>query len=148
MPVIQSEVEIAAPVDRVYAMARDIERFPEIMPDVEAVRIVERDGSRTVSEWTGLIRQFNHTVKWTEEDDWNDAARHCAFRMLKGDFSKYEGTWDFADLGGNRTAMKLVLDYEFNLPLLGPLIKAVVKKLVQANCDSMCQALKRAAEAG
>lgn len=147
MPIINAEVEINAPVDHVFALAKDIERFPDIMPDVESVKILERDGSYTVSEWVGLIRQFNRKVKWTEEDKWDDEARSCEFRQTKGDFSKYEGTWNFADLGGGRTSMKLMLDYEFDVPLIGPLIKSVVAKLVKANCESMCQSLKNAAEA-
>ncbi len=147
MPVVQSEVQINAAVETVYALAKDIERFPELMPDVEHVKVLEREGGRTLSEWVGLIPQLgNKRVKWKEVDEWDDLARRCVFQATEGDFNKYEGTWDFESTGAT-TNMRLVLDFELNVPLAnGPIIRNVVKKLVQSNCDSMCQALKRAAE--
>ena len=42
MPEITNRIEIGAPPERVYAVARDVERFPDFMPDVESVRVVER----------------------------------------------------------------------------------------------------------
>jgi ribosome-associated toxin RatA of RatAB toxin-antitoxin module len=147
VPIIESDIVINAPLDEVYALAKDVERFPDIMPDVESVTVLFRDGNRTVTEWVGVIRQFARKVKWTEEDEWDDANHRCVFRMTQGDFSKYEGTWDFV-AQGDATKMVLVLDYEFDVPLIGPIIKGVVHKLVRANCDSMVTALKKAAEGG
>jgi len=145
MPTITSEIIVNADVEKVYALAKDVERFPDIMPDVEKVTVIERAGSRTVTEWVGKIRQFNRTVKWTEEDHWDDAAKTCTFEQLKGDFSLYRGTWKFAPANGG-TRMTLIVEYEYDVPLIGPLIRKVVQKLVQANCDQMLAALKRAAE--
>ena len=145
MPIVRSSIEINATIDKVYALAKDVERFPEIMPDVESVKIVAREGNRTISQWVGVIRQFKRTVKWTEEDEWDDKQRRCVFRLTQGDFSKYEGRWDFLEVDGG-TKMVLVLDYEFSVPLIGPIIKGVVQKLVTANCEAMLRALKGEAE--
>jgi ribosome-associated toxin RatA of RatAB toxin-antitoxin module len=145
MPTITSTITVNADVEKVYALAKDVEHFPDFMDDVEKVTVVERDGNRTVTDWVGKIRQFNRTVKWTEEDLWDDAAKTCAFEQLKGDFSLYRGTWKFEPSNGG-TRMTLVLEYEFDVPLIGPIIKGVVQKLVQANSDQMLQALKREVE--
>jgi ribosome-associated toxin RatA of RatAB toxin-antitoxin module len=145
MPTITSEITVHADVEKVYALAKDVEHFPDIMADVEKITVLEREGNRTVTEWVGKIRQFNRTVKWTEEDHWNDAERSCAFEQIKGDFSLYRGLWKFEPANGG-TRMTLTLEYEYDVPLIGPLIKKVVQKLVKANCDQMLDALKREAE--
>ena len=68
MPIIQQSVVIDAPIDEVYRVARDVERFPEFMDDLQSLVIEERsaDNSRTVTAWVGLIRDFKMTIKWTQ----------------------------------------------------------------------------------
>jgi uncharacterized membrane protein len=147
MPIVQSEVTIAAPAAKVYAIARDIERFPEFMEDVEAVEILEQTPERQVSRWASVIKEFNRTITWTEVDYWDDAALTCRWEQTEGDFSKYEGTWSFETRGGAETVAKLEIDYEYNVPLIGALIQGLVKKKMQTNVAAMLQAIKAEAEA-
>ena len=145
MATVESRIVVNAPIEQVYELARDIERFPEFMHDVVEVEILERTPDRQVSRWVGLIEQLNRTLKWTEEDFWNEDERACRFTMLEGDFTAYSGTWDFrADEAG--TLVTLVVEYEYDVPLIGPLIKRLLHRLVQQNCDSMLAAIKAEAE--
>lgn len=145
MATVESTIVIEAPVDEVYAIARDVERFPEFMEDVQDVEILEEEGERRVSHWVGLIEEFNRTLEWTEEDFWNDQEYTCRFQMLEGDFTEYGGTWVFEeDQAG--TLAKLVVDYEYAVPLIGPLIKRLLHRKVQENCDNMLAAIKSQAE--
>ncbi len=145
MPTVQSKVLIAAPLDQVYTLARDIERFPEFMADVEEVKILEQTPQRQLSRWVGVVKEFKRTIQWTEEDFWDDEEHTCRFEQTEGDFSEYSGTWDFkqADAG---TEVVLVLTYEYDIPLIGSLIKGLLLKKMQQNCDSMLAAIKAKAE--
>ncbi|MGC9317295.1 MAG: type II toxin-antitoxin system RatA family toxin [Armatimonadota bacterium] len=145
MATVESTVEIDAPVDRVYEIARNIEAFPEFMDDVVEVEILEQTPERQVSRWVGLIKEFNRTIEWTEEDFWDAEERSCRFRMLEGDFTAYEGTWLFEEVDG-RTVANLSVDYEYDVPLIGPLIKKLLHRKVQENCDNMLEAIRRKAE--
>ncbi len=145
MATVESKIVVNAPVERVYEVARDIERFPEFMDDVVEVEILEQTGDRQVSHWVGRIEEFNRTIEWTEEDYWNDAERRCDFTMLEGDFTAYSGTWRF-EPDEEGTLVTLVVEYEYNVPLIGPLIKRLLYKKVQANCDNMLAAIKSEAE--
>lgn len=147
MPSVESVIQIAAPPDAVYAVAKDVERFPEFLPDVESVKVVARDGGRVVSEWVGVVREFNRTLKWTEEDEWDDDARRCLFRATEGDWDRYQGDWTFEPDGAG-TRVQLTLDFDFNVPLIGPLIRGVLAKLVKKNCDRMLEAIKARVEEG
>src|SRR5579884_4399736 len=101
MPIIDGQVHVEAPVAKVYAVARDVESFPTYMPDVESVKIVDGapTDARVVTEWVGLVPEFKQKIRWTEEDLWNDTARTCRFRQVKGDYKEYEGEWTFTPEG-------------------------------------------------
>src|SRR2546428_11355731 len=116
MAQVAATVFIRAPLDRVYALAKDVEAFPSFMPDVESIRVQQRDGSRTVTEWVGVVQ--GRRVHWVEDDDWDDARHVCTFRQREGDFTRYEGTWTFA-AGDQGSVMGVGVDFEVALPLAG-----------------------------
>jgi ribosome-associated toxin RatA of RatAB toxin-antitoxin module len=111
---------------------------------VQQVTIRERDGARVVSEWTGLVPEFKRTIKWVEEDVWDDVALTCRFRLLSGDWDRYDGTWDFL-AEGEQTRARLTISYEYNVPLIGALIKQLLRKLVERNAEETLAGLKRQA---
>ncbi|MDI9583677.1 MAG: SRPBCC family protein [Acidobacteriota bacterium] len=147
MPTVNAEIAVAAPVDRVYQIARDIEKFPEFMDDVESVEILEQTPEKQVSKWGSIIKEFNRTITWTEADYWDDAARTCRWEQLEGDFTRYEGEWQFVS-DGEGTIARLTIDYEYTVPLIGALIQGLLLKKMQANVQSMLEAIKARAEEG
>ena len=149
MPRIESSVLIHAPREQVLAVARDNEAFPTFMADLRSLTVLEKseDGNRIVSEWIGLVPKFGTTIRWTEEDLWDLEAGTCTFRQIKGDYKQFEGVWTFTSEAGDATRFASVLDYEIEIPLVGPLIKAIVKKAVQDNLDSTLKAIKQRGEA-
>jgi len=142
VPDVHSELTIASPPQNVYALAKDVERFPEFLPNVQSVAIRERDGSRTVSDWVGLVPEFKRTIKWVEEDIWDDRAMRCQFRSLSGDWDRYEGAWAFSP-DGEGTRVSLGISYDYNVPLIGPLIQKLLRKLVQRNAEETLEGLRR-----
>lgn len=130
---------IRAPLEEVFRVAKDVERFPDFMPDVQSIRILERDGSRLTVEWIGLMQ--GRKVRWVEEETWDDAAHRSVFRLVEGDFSKFEGTWAFQAVSDG-TSTTLDLDYEMELPLAGALLATLLKVLVRKNLESMLASLK------
>lgn len=148
MPRIELSAQINAPLERVYAIAKDVESFPQFMADLKSLVVLERspDGSRTVTEWVGYVPQFRLNVKWTEEDIWDDQAKTCHFKQLKGDYDRMVGEWRFTESNGG-TEFISILDYEFNVPLLGPLVQKVVQHLVKQNLQGVLNGIKARAEA-
>ncbi len=151
MPQVTSQVTINAPLPVVWELAQDVEKFPAIMPDLDSVEILEKSQTaeatlRTITEWKAKIRQFNRSLVWTEEDIWNSQTGECHFWQLKGDFTEYRGVWKFSPKGINQTTIDLQVDYAFEIPLIGALMKTVLQKLMQQNADMMATALKTEAE--
>jgi ribosome-associated toxin RatA of RatAB toxin-antitoxin module len=146
MSTVETSVVVHAPVSVLYAVAKDNRSFPEFMPDVKSLTVVEEDGNRVVSEWVGVISAFNVKVRWTQEDTWTDEEMLCEFKQLKGDYESMDGTWKFTELTPVTSRFDSVLNYEYNVPGLGPLVKKVVHSLVIKNMDSVLDAIKRRAE--
>ena len=146
MPTVTAVVEVSAPLEKVFAIARNIEAFPQFMPDVQEVEILEQrpDGWQT-SRWVGIVKEFRRTINWVEEDRWDEATHVCTFRQQEGDFALYQGVWTFAESDGV-THIELELEYEYDVPLIGNLIKALLKRKMQENCDNMLTAIKAEAE--
>ncbi len=136
---------IRAPLGRVYERAKQVEDFPRFMPDLERVTVLERrDGLPAVTEWVGIVE--GRRIRWVEEDSWDDARHECRFRQREGDFDRYEGTWTFAPDGqGTRTT--ITVEFEFGIPLIGPLVSALLRSKMRENLDGMLRALQRELEA-
>jgi coenzyme Q-binding protein COQ10 len=143
---VEGALVIHAPADAVYALAKRVEEFPQFMPDLERVTVLERrDGAPVLTEWVGRVE--GRRIRWLEEDAWDDAARACRFRQREGDFERYEGTWTFDETAaGTRTA--IAVEFEFDIPLIGGLLSQLLRVKMKENLERMLAALKREAESG
>ena len=150
MPRIEQSILIDAPIAEVYRIARDAESFPQFMDDLQSLTMLERseDGQRTVTAWVGLIREFKMSIKWTQEDLWDDVRYRDAFRMLQGDMDKMEGDWQFTPEADNRTRFDSRMEYEFEVPLIGPMVRNLIKKKMTENLQATMEAIKQRAEGG
>jgi len=149
MPEVSNQTVIAAPLETVYAAALDIEGLAGYISDVESIAVVSREdrpgGCATKTEWVGLLPEFRRKLHWTEADEWDDAAHRCTFHQVKGDFDLYEGEWLFV-AAGEGTQVSLVVRYEYDIPLVGPLLRKLVRRKVQQSVDAIQAGLKRRAE--
>ena len=147
MPVIEVRRVLSAPLDKVVAIAKNVEDYPRFMPDVKSVKVLESedDGKLQKVEWVGVIKQFAREIRWVQEDRWVSPTR-VEFRQIRGDYDRMEGYWEFADADG-ATEFTNVLDYEYRVPLLGALVTKVVEFLVRQNLESIMDGIeKRAVE--
>jgi len=117
------------------------------MADLRSLIVLERseDTNRTVTEWTGLIREFKMVVKWTQEDLWDPTKHRDDFKMLQGDMNSMSGYWLFSEADG-ATTFESVMDYEYDVPLIGPMIKSLIKKKMTDNLQTTLEAIKSRAE--
>jgi coenzyme Q-binding protein COQ10 len=143
MPYVETSIVIDAPASRVYELAKEQERFPQFMPDVESVSVLERHPTHIITRWKTLVEEA--PIEWTEEDRFNDADLRIDYKLLEGDLDKFEGAWTFSENGGS-THVVLGVDYDFGVPTLAELIGPTLQKKVQENSEMMLAALKREAE--
>jgi len=137
-----------APRD-VYRAAKQVERFPDVLPDLDKVEVLENDGEgRTKTSWIGTIRvgPLTRQISWIEMDYWNDEELRCTFELVEGDMKTYDGTWDFSE-NGDGCEVTLAVNFELGVPMLGALVNRMVDQLMQKNCDELLVALEKLAGA-
>ena len=144
LPYVETTIRIAAAASVVYELAKEQERFPEFMPDVESITVLERSAGRTLTHWKTLVEDA--AIEWTEEDLFDDAHTEIRYRLLEGDLDTFEGAWTFTQ-DGDDTQVVLSVEYDFGVPTLAELIGPTLEKKVRENSEMMLAALKREAEA-
>jgi coenzyme Q-binding protein COQ10 len=144
LPYVETATTVAAPATVVYELAKDQERFPEFMPDVEIVVVLERHPDRTISRWKTLVEEA--PIEWIEEDRFDDERLRIDYRLLEGDLDTFEGSWTFVERDG-ATHVTLGVEYDFGVPTLAELIGPTLEKKVRENSEMMLAALKSQAEA-
>jgi ribosome-associated toxin RatA of RatAB toxin-antitoxin module len=144
VPHVAATIVVDAPAALVYELAKDQERFPEFMPDVESVTVTERHADRVLSRWKTLIEDA--PIEWLEEDRFDDVALRIDYKLLEGDLDTFEGSWTFT-AGPGGTHVALGVTYDFGVPTLAELIGPTLAKKVRENAEMMLAGLKREAEA-
>lgn len=148
MSEIISRREIALPAAKVYAAARQVARFPDVLPNLDSVEVLEDDGAgTTVTKWNGsfALGPLKKDVSWTERDVWDDAALTCRFDLISGDMKTYNGTWSFTDTADGGCTAELKVDFVLGIPVLGPMVNSIVDSLMKQNCDELLEALEKIA---
>lgn len=145
MPTVRCEKFVNAPSDIVFHMARDVESYANFMRNVESIRVLSDDGVIRFTEWIANVPALGRKLRWVERDVWDESMRLCKFEMVEGDMDSYSGEWRF-EQHEDGTVMKLTISYEYAIPLVGQLLQRLIEKLVEANADSMLDAVKRACE--
>lgn len=147
MAEITSTRTIPRPPQQVFAAARLVTRFPDVLPNLERVTILEDDGQgNTLTRWDAsfALGPMTKRVSWTERDTWDEEALSCTFELVEGDMKVYNGVWTFAS-EGDGCRVDLTVDFVLGIPMLGPMIDKIVNQLMQQNCDDLLEALEQLA---
>ena len=143
MAYVERTILIEGPIEQVYELAKDMEAYPDFMPDVESVKVIEREARRTVTEWETSVD--GTPILWTEEDLFDDENFVIDYRLIEGDLDKFEGQWRFSRQG-SATQVILTVDYDFGIPELTNLIGPTLEQKVGENSEMMLQGMKRRLE--
>ena len=101
---VEKSIEVEAPLQRVYNQWTQFEQFPEFMGGVEEVKQL----SDTTLHWTAKIAGV--TREWDAEILEQVPDRKVAWAATTG--TTNAGSVYFESLGTNRTAVRLVLEYD------------------------------------
>tara|TARA_B100000029_G_scaffold449372_1_gene472478 strand:+ start:391 stop:861 length:471 start_codon:yes stop_codon:yes gene_type:complete len=132
-------------------LAMNPELIAEEMPGIKSVKILKKekiDGCsvQTVS-WDGILEAgpIKKDLSWIEEDVWNLDSRTCHFSQIEGSFKIYKGSWTFEN-SEKGCESSITLEYDAGVPLVGPLIDKLIKKVVIENLEALLNALAQVAE--
>ena len=140
-----STAEIAAPIERVWALIEDVDRAPEWQGGLNALRGVQRDDQgRAVlceSESDARIRTVKSTVRFTY-----DPPTSLTWRQEKGELKAVDGSWSLQDVGEGRTRATYHLEIDLGrvlgMVIRGPLVDVLRSMLVGARAGELKRAIE------
>ena len=140
-------IDIGAPPEAVFAVASDLERYPEWQDFLQRVSVRERDadGRPTVveTEADAKVTTLKLLLRATR-----DEPRRVAWRSEGGDIKALNGAFDIADAGGGRTRATFGLEVDPGRRLGLLLRGSVADRLRDRVLDGMLDGLRRQAESG
>ena len=139
-------VEVAAPIQRCFDIAADIERAPEWQGSLRDVEVLERDPERrpelVETESDAKVKTVKSRLRFSYEEPTS-----IRWVQEKGDTKSLEGWWKLEDLGGDRTRATYGLEADPGR-MLGLLLRGPVEDQVRNFLLSgAAEGLKERAEA-
>jgi len=143
MPSIERSIFIPVDLKTVYELAKDLPAFVDYLPAVRSITVVERGNNYLVTDWD--LDVAGRSYRWRERDEFHDYARAIRYRLVVGDLSRYEGEWRF-DQAGDGVQVRLFVDFEVGVPMLGALLDPMFARGVEENKEQLLRALRERAE--
>lgn len=127
------------PPEHGFRIMEDVERFPEFMPNVNEVRLLEVDGNRKIASWN--ITLDDAPLSWIEEGIYDPEGLRIDFRSIEGVFDRFDGYWRVVREGkGSRITFELI--YEIGLPEIEEIVGPLLRRRLVENAESMLDAIE------
>ncbi len=137
---IEMSHSLKRPATEAFKVVEDVERFPEFLPNVNSVTLLEAEGQRKVAAWSTTID--GAPLDWVEEGIYDPKNCLVHFRALEGVFDRFDGFWQVTPDGdGSRVTFKLV--YEIGLPEIEEIIGPLLRERLIENAESMLAAIEK-----
>lgn len=126
-------ITIAAPPHQVWAIATDLERYPEWAHDVKDVVITSRDPDGRPSHVEFRTSALGRSTHYTLQYDYSHAPSTLAWTMVKGDIQRsIEGAYRFEATADGGTVVHYDLAIELVVPLPGFVKRRAERRILNA----------------
>ncbi len=116
-------IDIERPLTEVYALARQVERYPEFMPDYLSSKVIERTPEGDVVERSALVKGKLYVWKSRVTFQENEGVY---FVHQEGPLHGMQVSWRFLSLDPSRTRLTITHTFQIQrkFPFLGQLLEA------------------------
>jgi len=143
MSQIKAYTTIKESKEIIYDLLKDLEKFPAFIRDIKSIRIMKRKRNVMITEWKISIDGVD--VIWTEEDTFDDQDMRIKFRMLEGDYDKYEGEWAIEDTPAG-VRLRLFANIDWGAPRLVKYVKPILERKTRQAFRTFLMAIKKEIE--
>ncbi|AGC46227.1 MULTISPECIES: type II toxin-antitoxin system RatA family toxin [Myxococcus] len=140
MPGATRTIVINAPIEKVFDVITQYDRYPEFLSEVKAIRTANRKGNTVDVHYTvEVMKTVRYSIRVVEE-----RPTRMAWSFIEGEVMKdNKGSWVLEPEGEGKT--RATYNVEMALGLLVP--KTIVNALVETSLPKMLESFKRRAEA-
>lgn len=132
-----SSIDIDATAEELMAIVTDLEAYPDWLPDVKAVEVLERDAEGRPIAATMTVDVTIREVTYTLDYEYDGFERMSWTSRPGGDVKLIDGSYTFEinDAGGTNVVYDLAIDPGFPVP--GFLLKRAAKHITSAALDGL-----------
>jgi uncharacterized protein YndB with AHSA1/START domain len=131
---------IAAPIERVYEVAADVEGSPAWQPEIKVAECLERGpGGEQVlvhTETDAKVRTLKAELRFSY-----DPPHGLSWKQQDGDLKSVDGSWSFEDAGDGTTRatyeMTVDLGRMLGMVIRGPLVGVLRGQLIESMPDKL-----------
>ena len=147
MPKVNIDLDIRAPIERVWDSVMDVESYAASMENVRSVRLVEsgEDGVRRAA-WSVLLK--GSILEWEEEEQLDHDAYRVVFKQVRGDLEFFDGYWTLEELGAAETRAHFEVEFEIGIPMLAEMLNPVAERALEESGMEMLRGIERATAVG
>jgi ribosome-associated toxin RatA of RatAB toxin-antitoxin module len=126
-------ITVSAGPEQCYAVAGDIERYPDWVAEIKEVTADERDDEGRPSLVSFRVAAFGRSTSYTLAYDYSQAPKVLAWRLTRGDITtRLDGSYQFEVAGEDQTEVTYHLEVEFRVPIPG-FVKMRAQGRIMAN---------------
>ena len=140
MPGATRSIVINAPMDKVFAVIADYDKYGQFLPEVKAIRTSDLQGSEVKVHYeVDVVKRVKYTLRLKEEPP-----NKVSWTFVEGEVMKdNKGNWLLEDIGGGKTKATYSIEMA-----LGPFVpKAIINAMVDKQLPTMLEAFKKRVEA-
>lgn len=141
MPVVEVSDVVNRPAEEVYGRLSAMDKFPEIMANVQSVTILESGPGYTISEWVAKLQ--GRRLRWVERDQFYPERLLITFHQVEGDLKVFQGEWRVEERPDG-CQVSLSTEFEFGMPMLASLLNPVARYALRQNALSMLRGIQQA----
>ena len=112
-------MRIDAPLDRIWEVLTDFERYPEWARDLKEATVLQRDDEGRATMVRFRAAAMGRSTTYTLAYDWDDAPNRLPWKLVSGDIQRVlDGAYEFDETDGG-TDVTYHLRVELAVPLPG-----------------------------
>jgi len=141
VPVLNTEVLTHHTPDNLHALVSDIERYPEFIRWIKALRVsnIREDGPITTKLGEVAIGFKGFSERFSTNVSADANLKTVTATLVRGPFRRLKNVWRFSQLADGKTRVEFHLDYEFSNPILAMLARTNTKKAVSRIMQSFIE---------
>lgn len=119
----ENSIIMQAPAEKIFEIAADLSRWPEILPHYRWVRYIEKSPAKNIVQMAAKRSWI--PIKWTSELEIDQTKMEIRFHHLKAFTKNMRVVWTFLPVAAG-TNVKIRHELQISIPLLGYILTDII----------------------
>jgi len=134
---------ISAPVDQLWQVAVEVDRYPDWAGDVKSVTVDERDEAGRPARATFTVGSFGLSSTYTVEYEYDEPRSFRWHLVQSHEMRRLDGEYRFDDRGDGTVEVTYTLTVDLKIPVIGMIKRKAEKTIISHALDGLRKEAER-----